>query len=135
MNANDGHQRATLQRIAHRVMRERGLEPDFSPAALAQVAGLQPAAPQGNGARDLRALPWCSIDNDDSMDLDQLSVARGADGGAVQVLVAVADVDALVGKGSPVDAHARTNTTSVYTAAEIFPMLPEKLSTDLTSLA
>ena len=135
MNANDGHQRAILQRIAHRVMRERGLEPDFSPAALAQIAGLQPASPQGDGVRDLRALSWCSIDNDDSMDLDQLSVARRTDGGAVQVLVAVADVDALVGKGSAVDAHARTNTTSVYTAAEIFPMLPEKLSTDLTSLA
>ena len=135
MNANDGHQRAILQRIAHRVMRERGLEPDFSPAALAQIAGLQPASPQGDGVRDLRALSWCSIDNDDSMDLDQLSVARRTDGGAVQLLVAVADVDALVGKGSAVDAHARTNTTSVYTAAEIFPMLPEKLSTDLTSLA
>ena len=135
MNSNDGRQRATLQRIAHRAMRERGLEPDFSPAVLAQVAGLQAPAEGGNGARDLRALPWCSIDNDDSMDLDQLSVARRVDGGAVQVLVAVADVDALVGKGSPVDAHARTNTTSVYTAAEIFPMLPERLSTDLTSLA
>lgn len=135
MNSNDGRQRATLQRIAHRAMRERGLEPDFSPAVLAQVAGLQAPAAGGNGARDLRALPWCSIDNDDSMDLDQLSVARRTDGGAVQVLVAVADVDALVGKGSPVDAHARTNTTSVYTAAEIFPMLPERLSTDLTSLA
>ena len=133
MNANDAHQRAALQRIAHRVMRERGLEPDFSAAALAQVAGIRPA-PGGDGARDLRALPWCSIDNDDSMDLDQLSVARRTDG-VVQVLVAVADVDALVEKGSPVDEHARTNTTSVYTAAEIFPMLPEKLSTDLTSLA
>ncbi len=135
MNANDGHQRAILQRIAHRAMRERGLEPDFSSAALAQIAGLAAAAPQRDGLRDLRALPWCSIDNDDSMDLDQLSVARRTDAGAVQVLVAVADVDGLVGKGSPVDEHARTNTTSVYTAAEIFPMLPEKLSTDLTSLA
>ena len=135
MNANDGHQRAILQRIAHRAMRERGLEPDFSTAALAQIAGLAAAAPQRDGLRDLRALPWCSIDNDDSMDLDQLSVARRTDAGAVQVLVAVADVDGLVGKGSPVDEHARTNTTSVYTAAEIFPMLPEKLSTDLTSLA
>ena len=135
MNANDGHQRAILQRIAHRAMRDRGLEPDFSTAALAQVAGLAAAAPQRDGLRDLRALPWCSIDNDDSMDLDQLSVARRTDAGAVQVLVAVADVDGLVGKGSPVDEHARTNTTSVYTAAQIFPMLPEKLSTDLTSLA
>ncbi len=134
MNGTGGHQRADLQRIAHRVMLERGLEPDFSAAVVAQVDRLT-AAPIEEGLRDLRGLPWCSIDNDDSMDLDQLSVAREAPGGSSQVLVAIADVDGLAGRGSPVDAHARTNTTSVYTAAEIFPMLPEKLSTNLTSLA
>ena len=85
--------------------------------------------------RDLRRLLWASIDNDDSLDLDQLSVAEQLPGGAVKIFVAVADVDAIVKKGSAIDDHARTNTTSVYTAAEIFPMLPEKLSTDLTSLA
>jgi exoribonuclease-2 len=135
MDTNDGRQPVVLQRIAHRVMLERGLEPDFSPAALAEAARLSAAPAPGDGARDLRGLPWCSIDNDDSMDLDQLSVAERLDGGAIRVLVAVADVAVLVAKGSAVDAHARTNTTSVYTAAEIFPMLPERLSTDLTSLA
>src|SRR5207237_1027416 len=80
-------------------------------------------------------LPWCSIDNDDSRDLDQLSVAEPLSGGDVRVLVAIADVAAVVIKGSPVDQHAALNTTSVYTPAVIFPMLPDKLSTDLTSLA
>ena len=94
-----------------------------------------PAAAAGPGIRDLRALLWASIDNDDSRDLDQLSVAEPFGSGAVRLLVAIADVDAIVHRGSPIDDHARSNTTSVYTAPQIFPMLPEKLSTDLTSLA
>ena len=84
--------------------------------------------------RDLTDLLWASIDNDDSRDLDQLTVAEAMPGDKVKIRVAVADVDALVKDGSAIDEHARHNTTSVYTAAEIFPMLPEALSTDLTSL-
>ena len=114
-------------------MIDRGLSPDFPPAAEKQLASLSAPA-NDNGVRDLRDLLWCSIDNDDSRDLDQLSVAEDLGGGKVRVLVAVADVDALVKRGTPIDDHARKNTTSVYTAAQIFPMLPEKLSTNLTSL-
>jgi VacB/RNase II family 3'-5' exoribonuclease len=134
MNMN-GSPRARLRAIASRVMRERGLDPDFPADALAQVASLT-ASPSTTEepTRDLRALLWCSIDNDDSRDLDQLSVAEPLAGGDVRVLVAVADVDAAVPKGSPCDRHAAQNTTSVYTPAIIFPMLPERLSTDLTSL-
>src|SRR3954465_730425 len=117
-------------------MRERGFEPDFPAAATAQAQAVSEAdAAAGSAARrDLRTLLWCSIDNDDSRDLDQLSVAepRGADTG---ILIAIADVDALVPRRCPVDTHAAINTTSVYTAARVFPMLPERLSTDLTSLA
>ena len=87
-----------------------------------------------SGIRDLTDLLWASIDNDDSRDLDQLTVAEALPGDKVKIRVAVADVDALVKDGSAIDEHARHNTTSVYTAAKIFPMLPEKLSTDLTSL-
>jgi len=135
MNTNDRQHRTLLQNIAHRVMLERGLLPDFSPEALAELARIQAPA-QGDGAslRDMRDLLWASIDNDDSRDLDQLTVAGTASAGALKIFVAVADVDSLVGSGSALDEHARHNTTSVYTAAEIFPMLPEKLSTDLTSL-
>ena len=117
-------------------MIDHGLKPDYEREVEQQVASLKEAAHTQNDAsiRDLRQLPWCSIDNDDSRDLDQLTFAERAEGGTVRVLVAVADVDALVKKDSPVDQHARHNTTSVYTAARVFAMLPERLSTDLTSL-
>ena len=126
----------SLREIAHRVMSERGLDPDFSANVIQQLKGIDgPARESDHAIRDLRSLLWCSIDNDDSRDLDQLTVAEKLAGQAVKVLVAIADVDAIVKTGSPIDTHASTNTTSVYTAAEIFPMLPEKLSTNLTSLA
>jgi exoribonuclease-2 len=127
--------RALLQSIARSAMIERGLLPDFSPEVLAELERIV-ASPDGDGGpvRDLTQLLWASIDNDDSRDLDQLSVAEPMPGGKTKILVAVADVDAVVKAGSAIDAHARHNTTSVYTAAEIFFMLPEKLSTDVTSL-
>ena len=134
MATTHGTGKDELQSIAHEAMLQRGLLPDFSPAVLAETNQItQAAAASGASIRDLRSLLWASIDNDDSRDLDQLSVAEPV-GGAVKVLVAIADVDALVKKASAIDGHAWTNTTSVYTAAEIFPMLPEKLSTNLTSL-
>lgn len=157
MNTNDSGARSILQDIAKRAMLERGLLPDFSAEALAELDRIQaPSTAGGVEAQDLRDLPWASIDNDDSRDLDQLTVAiempvdnkevdniegcniegdkTKCDNIKVKILVAVADVDALVKKGSAIDEQARHNTTSVYTAAKIFPMLPEKLSTNLTSL-
>jgi len=136
MQSHDAPQRVTLRRIARQAMIERGLEPDLPPAAVIELSRIaaSPHPPDGS-LRDFRTLPWCSIDNDDSLDLDQLTVATSQRGSTVKILVAVADVDALVPKASAIDAHARANTTSVYTAAEVFPMLPERLSTDLTSLA
>ncbi len=127
--------RHNLQLIARRAMLEHGLLPEFDAPVLAELGAISGPAPMpGPSARDLRGLLWVSIDNDDSLDLDQLSVAEPLAGGQVKVLVAIADVDALVRKAAPIDAHAQHNTTSVYTAADVFPMLPERLSTDLTSL-
>ena len=127
--------RSDLIRIAGEVMAERGLEPEFPAAVQAQLATITgPGRDEDRHIRDLTALPWCSIDNDDSLDLDQLTACEPMAAGAVKIFVAVADVDALVAKGSAIDTHAWTNTTSVYTAAQMFPMLPERLSTNLTSL-
>ena len=127
--------RDTLREIAHRAMRERGLRPDFTAPELAESRAIShEIGPADASARDLRALLWCSIDNDDSRDLDQLSVAEELPGGAARILVAIADVDAKVRQGTALDRRAAANTTSVYTDAEVFPMLPEVLSTDITSL-
>ena len=134
MNRDPHGDRACLAAIARKAMIERKLEPDFSPAAQQETAGIRGPATAAEGVRDLRGLLWASIDNDDSRDLDQLTVAEPLAGGRVRILVAVADVDALVKKGSALDGHAAHNTTSVYTPAVIFPMLPEALSTNLTSL-
>ena len=135
MNRNENQQREILEEIANRAMLERGLLPDFSTDVVAEIDKIRaPATTNIEEARDLRGLSWASIDNDDSQDLDQLTIASAMPDGKIKVMVAIADVDALVKKGSSIDEHARQNTTSVYTAAKIFPMLPEKLSTNLTSL-
>jgi exoribonuclease-2 len=136
MNPNTNEQRVTLQRIARRAMSARGLLTEPSRQALAELERTQAPPTRTDGAaRDLRALPWASIDNEDSLDLDQLTVAQQLPDGAVKILVAIADVDGLVHKGSALDEDACHNTTSVYTAGQIFPMLPPRLSTDLTSLS
>jgi ribonuclease R len=135
MNKNNRNHRSILANIAHQAMLEQGLLPDFSAAALAELEQLQVSRTiKNNPVRDCRDLLWASIDNDDSRDLDQLTVAESLPASKIKVLVAIADVDSSVKDGSAIDVHARHNTTSIYTAARIFPMLPEKLSTDLTSL-
>ena len=135
MSSQRLHQRSDLVRIATHVMAERGLEPEFSRRVEQQLAAITgPGRDDGPDVHDLTHLLWCSIDNDDSLDLDQLTVCEPLPSGAVRLWVAIADVDALVKKDTPIDTHALLNTTSVYTSARIFPMLPERLCTDLTSL-
>jgi VacB/RNase II family 3'-5' exoribonuclease len=130
----------SLHQLACTALLERGFEPEFSTAISAQILALQaqPTSPAdqlpADHLRDLRHLLWCSIDNDDSRDLDQLTVATPGLNGATNILVAIADVQFCVPLDSPLDVHARLNTTSVYTAAGVFPMLAPELSTGLTSL-
>ena len=127
--------RKILERIAHTAMLERGLLPDFTAEEMVELEQIKaPAIAEDGKMVDLSNLLWVSIDNDDSLDLDQTTTAEALPDGKTRIYVAVADVDALVKKGMRLDGHARHNTTSVYTAAKIFPMLPEKLSTNLTSL-
>jgi VacB/RNase II family 3'-5' exoribonuclease len=124
-----------LATSAREEMIHEGFNPDFPPGAAQQVAALRnrPAPGPGGDIQDLRGLLWSSIDNDTSRDLDQIEVAQRVDGG-IRILVGIADVDSDVDAGSPIDQHAAEQTTTVYTAVHNFPMLPEGLSTGLTSL-
>jgi VacB/RNase II family 3'-5' exoribonuclease len=141
MNASNQSHRAILSRIAHRAMLDRGLLPDFSSEVISELGRLQaPTVASFNlpenseNIRDMRSLLWTSIDNDESRDLDQLTVGEALSSDKLKILVAIADVDTSIKNGSAIDLHARNNTTSVYTVAEIFPMLPENVSTNITSL-
>ncbi|MBF0362356.1 MAG: RNB domain-containing ribonuclease [Oligoflexia bacterium] len=135
------HSSKILKEISRKAMIERELLPEFSSELLEELLQIVTIFESSSkeidtSLIDLRHLPWCSIDNDDSKDLDQLTYAQiqKEDKEVIKILVAIADVDALVKKGSHIDDHAVKNTTSVYTAGEIFPLLPPKLSNDLTSL-
>lgn len=132
--ANEQRDRTRLESIAHRVMLEHGFAPDFSQEALAELSNVNEPVAKEAGVLDMRDILWSSLDNDDSRDLDQLTAIEAMGNGKVKILIAIADVDAVVKKGSAIDRHAQLNTTSVYTAPKVFPMLPEKLSTDITSL-
>src|ERR1700761_5740962 len=124
-----------LQAMARQVMIQYGFQPEFSPSVEQQLAQIskQPSSATGD-VRDLRNLFWSSIDNDTSRDLDQIEVAEKLPDGSTKVLIGIADVDAFVPLGSPIDQHAASETTTVYTGIRNFPMLPEKLSTGITSL-
>lgn len=125
-----------LQAAAHEEMLGRGFHPDFSSQVETQIAAIRAAVPvaPGPAVKDLRNLLWSSIDNDSSRDLDQIEYAERQPDGSTRVLVGIADVDGSVPKGSPIDLHAADECVSVYTGVETFPMLPEELSTGLTSL-
>ena len=123
---------AELTAAARRILLENNFAPEFSPAVIQSLAA--PPIGEANGARDLRMLLWSSIDNKSSLDLDQIEYASRLPNGDIKLLVGIADVDALAPKDSAIDKFAYKNTISIYAAHRVFPMLPEELSTDLTSL-
>ncbi|MGB9233596.1 MAG: RNB domain-containing ribonuclease [Terriglobales bacterium] len=134
-NSNPTH--LDLQATAKQVMIAQGFNPDFPPEVPQQLAAIRthpPSLATSNGVRDLRGLLWSSIDNDTSKDLDQIEVAERLSDGSVKVMIGIADVDAFVGKGTPIDQHAARETTTVYTGVCNFSMLPDELSTGASSL-
>ncbi len=124
-----------LSAAAFTEMVRQGFHPDFPTGTEEQIERIRDAAPvkPAGDVRDLRGLFWSSIDNDTSRDLDQIEWAERVAGG-IRVLVGVADVSRSVAKNTPIDRHAADQTKTVYTATRNFPMLPNELSTDMTSL-
>lgn len=128
------HPKIDLKKMAHDALVEAGFTPDFEPEAISQMNSVSDMLPDSNGTKDLRKLLWSSIDNTESMDLDQIEYIEKLPDGNTRVMIGIADVDAFVPKGSPLDLHAANNTTSVYTGVETFPMFPKRLSNDISSL-
>jgi len=116
-------------------MRAEGFEPAFPASVIEEVSRLADNVGSilSGPVVDLRRLPWSSIDNHSSRDLDQIEVAERVEE-SIRLRIGVADVSPFLPLGGAADAHAARNTTSVYTGAVTFPMLPERLSTDLSSL-
>jgi len=134
---NNLHSHLDLRALARQVMTDAGFTPDIPPAVSAEVQALDESRPEhatDSAIRNLRSLIWSSIDNKESLDLDQVEYAQREQNGDIRVMVGIADVDAFVIKGSATDQLAAENATSVYTGVETFPMLPERLSTNITSL-
>lgn len=131
-DSRSGNARRELREIARRALLERGMSPDFSAEALAEAEALPEQLDPG-GVEELRQLPWLSIDNEGTRTLDQITAAERR-GRSIRILVAIADVDALVPPGSALDRRARSNTRSVYTPAGTFPLLPERIAAGLGSL-
>ena len=137
MSKDAAHSRSVdLFAIAHKSMLEAGFNPDFPEPVTREVSDIaaNSAIPKAEAVKDLRGLLWSSIDNRSSRDLDQVEYAEALPGGDTRLMIGIADVDALVPKGSAIDEHAAANCTSVYTGVRTYPMLPEELSTGLTSL-
>jgi VacB/RNase II family 3'-5' exoribonuclease len=130
----EGNNSIDLKALAMAEMEKNGFEPSFPPAVIKEIDTLPETIPEQKGVADLRALLWSSIDNSDSLDLDQLEYSQRLEDGTIQIKVAISDVDFLVQKDSATDDHAAHNGTSVYTGVETFPLLPDRLAKGLTSL-
>ncbi len=122
-----------LRARARRALLDEHFSPDF-PSEVEEELRHRSVTINGSGLVDLRHLLWSSVDNEESQDLDQIEYVVEEADGSIRLSIGIADVDFYVARGDAIDRHAAINTTSIYTGVATFPMLPEKLSTNLSSL-
>ena len=133
----DNYRNINLHKIARSAIERYGFNFVPGQAVIDEINALAPKEFPDNsqaGIRDLRGILWSSIDNAESLDLDQLEYCERGANDEIIVKVAIADVDLFVPNKSFTDIYAGGNGTSVYTGIDVFPLLPQRLSTNLTSL-
>ena len=86
-----------------------------------------------NIRKDLRNLPFVTIDGKSAKDFDDALFAK-PNGSGFSLFVAIADVAEYVKFDSALDLEAINRGTSIYFRRKVIPMLPEKISNDLCSL-
>jgi len=112
------------------------LRTEFPGPALAEAEACGDDVEAVAGARvDLRSVPILTIDPRAARDFDDAVSLEFTDSGHCRLGVHIADVDHYVRAGSALDREARERGTSVYLVDEVLPMLPERLSSHLCSLA
>lgn len=119
----------------HLALAEHGLNPEF-PEAVSREADaiIQSTKFDDPDLTDLTHLPFITIDNIDSKDLDQaMHISRSVGGGYV-LRYALADAAYYVKPGSALFAEALKRGASYYVPGLAVPMLPRNLSEGLISL-
>ncbi|MCM3656687.1 RNB domain-containing ribonuclease [Agromyces mediolanus] len=111
---------------------ELELPGDFPAEALVEAESARAAEPAPG--RDLRELPFVTLDPAGARDLDQAFVIEPRSGGGWLVRYAIADVPAFVRAGGAVDAEARRRGQSLYAADGMIPLHPPVIGVDRASL-
>jgi len=110
----------------------------FSVELLAEADRLLATAEEPNPSdadrRDLTALRTVTIDDDDTLDIDDGLALEALDGGRARIWIHVADPGRLIAEGSPLDLEARRRATSLYLAGGQLPMFPLPLASGPFSL-